>query len=121
MKTYKGLDLVKAVANYEITQGTKLKCIHPVYRQGIEVNENKLIWSDTKEPIRYPHFLDNQFEFEIIEEEKEIKEIEVENGHIVDYDETGKHYITTNRKDRNIYINKINELVSEIRKLKDKE
>lgn len=61
------------------------------------------------------------YKVEIIEEEKDIEEIEVENGHIVDYDETGKHYITTNRKDRNIYINKINELVREIRKLKDKE
>ena len=110
MKTYKGLDLVKAVANYEITQGTKLKCIHPVYRQGIEVDENKtmLIWSDTKEPIRYPHFLDSQFEFEIIEEEKDIEELNV-----------NELYLTERQQE--VIVRKINELVSEIRKLKEKE
>ena len=68
----------------------------------------------------YAEFSRLNDEVEIIEEEKDIKEIEVENGDIVDYDETGKHYIRTNRKDRNIYINKINELVREVRKLKNK-
>ena len=118
MKTYKGLDLVKAVANYEITQGTKLKCIHPVYRQGIEVDENKtmLIWSDTKEPIRYPHFLDSQFEFEIIEEEKDIEIEELEYYKITDETISGlRRSINELNYD---YVNKINEIV---RKLKEKE
>ena len=108
MKTYKGLDLVKAVANYEIEKGTKLKCInYPTYGQGIEVDEYQeiLIWSDTKEPIRYSHFLDSQFEFEIIEEEKEIKEF--------------KTNYTCSELDFEI-IDKINELVREVRKLKEK-
>lgn len=59
-------------------------------------------------------------ELEIIEEGKDIKEIEVDNSCIVDYDETGKHYITTNKKDKNVYIRKINELVREVNKLKKK-
>ena len=72
MKTYKGIELFKAVANYELKHGTKLKCTHyPTYGQGIEVAENKsiLIWSDTKEPVDYLHFNDKDFEFKIIEEE----------------------------------------------------
>lgn len=71
MKTYKGLDLVKAVAKHEINGGTKLKCVnYPTYGQGVEVDERqRLIWSDTKEPVSYVHFNDSSFEFEVIEEE----------------------------------------------------
>lgn len=107
MKTYKGLDLVKAVANYEIEKGTKLKCIHYLtYGQGIEVDEyqERLIWSDTKEPIRYTHFLDNQFEFEIIEEKEIEKLIFSGDGH-ADYTSV---------------IPKINELIDAVNKLKEK-
>lgn len=77
MKTYKGMELVKAVANYELKGGTKLECIYyPTYGQGIEVDEReqRLIWSDTKEPINYCHFNDSDFEFKI-KKEKEEKEI----------------------------------------------
>lgn len=124
MKTYKGLDLVKAVANYEIEKGTKLKCIHyPTYGQGIEVDEyqERLIWSDTKEPIRYSHFLDSQFEFEIIEEEKEIEEL----NYRLDYDTYDKCECDVDKVItiiRPILKNKekINELVREVRKLKNK-
>ena len=106
MKTYKGLDLVKAVANYEIKKGTKLKCIHyPTYGQGVEVDERqRLIWSDTKEPVSYVHFNDSSFEFEVIEE-KEIEEF--------------KTNYTCSELDFEI-IDKINELVREVRKLKEK-
>lgn len=72
MKTYKGIELFKAVGNYELKNGTKLKCVHSgLYRQGIEVAEDKqiLIWSDDKKPISYTHFDDRDFEFKIIEEE----------------------------------------------------
>lgn len=123
MKTYKGLDLVKAVANYEIEKGTKLKCIHyPTYGQGIEVDEyqERLIWSDTKKPIRYSHFLDSKFEFEIIGEEKEIEELSI----IKNADNTtslqGKDFNYTMKTVDVILANKINELVREVRKLKDK-
>lgn len=61
------------------------------------------------------------FKVEIIEEKpKKVKQIEVDNSHIVDYDETGKHYLTTNRKDRNIYIKKINELTKAVNYLLEK-
>ena len=119
MKTYKGLDLVKAVANYEIEKGTKLKCIHyPIYGQGIEVDEyqERLIWSDTKEPIRYTHFLDNQFEFEIIEEEKEIEEL----NYIIEQLENPTHNESLLMNMVRENKQKINELVREVRKLKNK-
>lgn len=107
MKTYKGLDLVKAVAKYEIKFGTKLKCVnYPTYGQGIEVDERqRLIWSDTKESVSYVHFNDSSFEFEVIEEEKEIEEFKTD-------------YICS-ELDFEI-IDKINELVREVRKLKNK-
>lgn len=61
------------------------------------------------------------FKVEIIEEKpNKVKQIEVNNSHIVDYDETGKHYLTTNRKDRNIYIKKINELTKALNYLLEK-
>lgn len=114
MKTYKGLDLVKAVAKHEINGGTKLKCVnYPTYGQGVEVDERqRLIWSDTKEPVSYVHFNDNSFEFEIIEEQ-DIEEIDICTGGIMGFD--GVENITGALKD------KINELVREVRKLKDKE
>lgn len=107
MKTYKGLELVEAVAKHEIDGGTKLKCVnYPTYGQGVEVDERqRLIWSDTKEPVSYVHFNDNSFEFEVIEEEKEIEEF--------------KTNYTCSELDFEI-IDKINELVREVRKLKEK-
>lgn len=129
----KASELIEKIHNKEIKSGTKI-----IYHKKNEYFDYKIIrwymgnWFSKVPPEK--HTSDDDFDrdfilelcdksvtYEIIEEEKEIEEIEVENGHIVDYDETGKHYITTNRKDRNIYINKINELVREIRKLKDKQ
>lgn len=108
MKTYKGLELVEAVAKHEIDGGTKLKCVnYPTYGQGVEVDERqRLIWSDTKEPVSYVHFNDNSFEFEVIEEEKEIEELPpyVSDTNLL-------KEVTMNR-------NKINELVREVNKLK---
>lgn len=123
MKTYKGLDLVKAVAKQEINGGTKLKCVnYPTYGQGVEVDERqRLIWSDTKEPVSYVHFNDNSFEFEIIEEEKEIEEL----NYRLDYDTYDKCKYDIDKVMtliRPILKNKdkINELVREVRKLKNK-
>ena len=123
MKTYKGLDLVKAVAKHEINSGTKLKCVnYPTYGQGVEVDERqRLIWSDTKEPISYGHFNDSLFEFEVIEEEKEIEEL----NYRLDYDTYDKCKYDIDKVMtliRPILKNKdkINELVREVRKLKEK-
>lgn len=58
-------------------------------------------------------FYDPLVEFEIIEEEKEIEEIDICTGGIMGFD--GVENITGALKD------KINELVREVRKLKDKE
>ena len=69
MKIYKGMELFEKVSNLDLKNGTKLRCIHyPTYGQGVEVDGNVLIWSDTKEPVAYTHFKDKAFEFEIIEE-----------------------------------------------------
>ena len=104
MKTYKGIELFKAVGNYELKNGTKLKCVHSgLYGQGVEVAEDEqiLIWSDNKEPISYAHFDDRAFEFEIIEEKP--KKIEKLPKHITDN--------ACASKDLREIANKINEII----------
>lgn len=60
-------------------------------------------------------------EVEIIEEKpKKIEKIQLKNECIIDCDETGKHFIKTNRKDRNIYITKINEIIDNLNYLLEK-
>ena len=124
MKTYKGVELFKAIMNFELKSGVKLRCIHsPVYGQGVEVDEREqiLIWSDTKEPVRYSQFRDNEFEFEIIEE-KEIEKINyysIRDKEIaVDYIENNeKKHFWLNKKEK-YFADKINELIDEINELK---
>ncbi len=61
-------------------------------------------------------------EIEIIEEEtKEIEKIEVDDNCIVNINETGRHLLSTNMKDRDIYITKINELIDNVNDLLKKE
>lgn len=57
---------------------------------------------------------------EIIEEDNNVigKILTTYDGEIIDYVNGEKHLINTNRKDINIYIPKINELIDEINKLK---
>lgn len=78
MKTYKGIELIEAISNGELKDGTKLRCVNSnVYSQGVEVDKALLVWSDTKTQVRYYHFNDKDFEFEIIEDNpKYIEEIE---------------------------------------------
>ena len=54
---------------------------------------------------------DMNMEVEIIEEDKKIEKIELDDECIVDYYDGSKHYLNTNRKDRDIYIKKINEII----------
>lgn len=58
---------------------------------------------------------------EIIEEDNNVigKILTTYDGEIIDYVNGEKHLINTNRKDINIYIPKINELIDEINKLKE--
>lgn len=54
-------------------------------------------------------------DIKIIEEKpKQVENIKVDNENIIDIDETGKHLIDTNRKDRNVYIPKINGLIDAV-------
>lgn len=64
-------------------------------------------------------------EIEIIEDKpKKIKKIETRSccgyTNIIDIDETGEHHFTTNRKDIDIYIPKINELIEQVNYLLEK-
>lgn len=62
-----------------------------------------------------------EYDFEIIEEIEKPKKIELDDNCFIDYDETGRHFINTNRKDRNIYIPKINWLIDKVDYLLKKE
>lgn len=107
MKTYKGLELFEAIMNFELKSGEKLKCIHyPTYGQGVEVDARQqlLIWSDTKEPVSYSQFRDNDFEFKKIEK-KEIEKLPLD-----------ELYLTEAQQD--VIILKINEMIDEIERLK---
>jgi len=58
-------------------------------------------------------------EVEIIEERpEEIEKIELDEWYIISYDKDGRHHISTNRKDRDIYIPIINKILDEIHLLK---
>lgn len=84
--------------------------------------ENKrLYWAHCKTNLQGVVISDEliEYEFEIIEEN--IKKIELDDDCFIDYDNTGRHLITTNRKDRNIYMPKINWLIEKVNYLLKKE
>lgn len=57
---------------------------------------------------------------EILEEENKIKPIKTDSkGNIIDVVDGETHYISTNRKDKNVYIPILNYLIDEINKLKE--
>ena len=60
-------------------------------------------------------------EVEIIEAEKKIEKIKIDDECIVDYDDDGKRcLLNTNRKDRNIYVKKINEIIDKLNDIENK-
>lgn len=56
-----------------------------------------------------------------LEEDKKIEKIKMNGDDIIDDDLDGRHFIGTNRKDRRIYIKKINELIDKVNKLEKEE
>lgn len=80
------------------------------------MNVSKMIVRNTN------HFIND--EVEVIEEEKEIEEIKVTKGdnckRFIEYDDKTGHHKYTIRLLDEYFSNKINELVREVRKLKNK-
>lgn len=86
----------------------------------------KLYWAHCKTNLQGIVTSDDllEYDFEIIEEiekQKVLEKIELDDNCFIDYDETGRHFINTNRKDRNIYMPRINWLIDKVDYLLKKE
>lgn len=125
------IDLVYKIYNKELKENTLLKLTYNncttieywTYRDGRLYYTNEKNDYFRNEPMDlFSYLADRNILVEIIEEDKDIEEIVLEKSlndeYIIDYNETGKHRIATNRKDRNIYIPRINKLIREVNKLK---
>ena len=64
-------------------------------------------------------FFDSHFDFEIIEEDKKIEKLKIENGKIVGNWENGSIYNYTLSAPQTVIVKKINELIDEVNKLKE--
>lgn len=123
MKTIKIIDLLNKIANGEKVP-EKIKYNDRIYTRFQNLKGNRLYYYQVLNGV----FLVEQIssvgellnEVEIIEEDNNVigKILTTYDGEIIDYANGEKHLINTNRKDINIYIPKINELINEINKLK---
>lgn len=117
----KGWEIIKKIANNELKEGTKIQDNYQTYIMKYdEFTQTELVLREavSNEIPDYSYFVDNDIEFEIIEEDKPIEELKTE---IVDTERKLKGISGTKYSIRvvdNILINKINELVKEINKLK---
>lgn len=124
MKTIKIIDLLNKLANGEEVP-EKIKYNDRIYTRFQNLNGNRLYYYQV---LNECVFLVEQIssvgellnEVELIEEDNNVigKILTTYDGEIIDYVNGEKHLINTNRKDINIYIPKINELINEINKLK---
>lgn len=124
MKTIKIIDLLNKLANGEEV-AEKIKYNDRIYTRFQNLNGNRLYYYQV---LNECVFLVEQIssvgellnEVELIEEDNNVigKILTTYDGEIIDYVNGEKHLINTNRKDINIYIPKINELINEINKLK---
>lgn len=124
MKTIKIIDLLNKLANGEEVP-EKIKYNDRIYTRFQNLNSNRLYYYRV---LNEGVFLVKQIssvgellnEVELIEEDNNVigKILTTYDGEIIDYVNGEKHLINTNRKDINIYIPKINELINEINKLK---
>lgn len=123
-----GITLLQMIRDGKIKDGNKISCSDFVssyyFKSGTlgyyNKDENGIIkfvelsLKDIIENIKYATY-------EIIEEIEKTKKIELIDNSIIDIDELGKHTITTNKKDRNIYIPRINWLIDKVDYLLKKE
>ena len=124
MKTIKIIDLLNKLANGEEVP-EKIKYNDRIYTRFQNLDGNRLYYYQA---LNECVFLVEQIssvgellnEVELIEEDNNVigKILTTYDGEIIDYVNGEKHLINTNRKDINIYIPKINELINEINKLK---
>lgn len=119
------IDLLNKIANGEEVP-EKIKYNDRIYTRFQNLNGNRLYYYQV---LNEGVFLVEQIssvgellnEVELIEEDNNVigKILTTYDGEIIDYVNGEKHLINTNRKDINIYIPKINELINEINKLKE--
>jgi hypothetical protein len=64
-------------------------------------------------------FFDSLFDFEIIEEDKKIEKLKIKDGKITGNWENGNYYCYTLSSPQAVIVNKLNELVDEVNKLKE--
>lgn len=124
MNKIKVIDLLNMISKGEEVP-EKIKYNDRIYTRFQNLNGNRLYYYQV---LNECVFLVEQIssvgellnEVEIIEEDNNVigKILTTYDGEIIDYVNGEKHLINTNRKDINIYIPKINELINEINKLK---
>lgn len=124
MNKIKVIDLLNMISKGEEVP-EKIKYNDRIYTRFQNLNGNRLYYYQV---LNECVFLVEQIssvgellnEVELIEEDNNVigKILTTYDGEIIDYVNGEKHLINTNRKDINIYIPKINELINEINKLK---
>mgnify|MGYP007031360614 FL=1 len=125
-----GITLLQMIKDGKIKENTLIEVSggfrthHPYIR--IESERKIPYWLSEDEKVKTIVYAIDllEFEFEIIEEiekQKVLEKIELDDNCFIDYDETGRHFINTNRKDRNIYMPRINWLIDKVDYLLKKE
>lgn len=122
MEIIDGIELLKKYRDGEINHNTKIKSISSmgnVYYMHISSGADKILYENGS-PVSTGYLTNELNTFEIIEEEKEIEELPLLGNPEVIYrkDSFISSLLTRNNLDHNEMVNKINELVRELNKIK---
>lgn len=119
----KGWEIIKKIANNELKEGTKIQDNYQTYIMKYDEftqTELDLRGAVSNEIPDYSYFVDNDNEFEIIEEDKIIEDLKITRNEKDNqmFLRVENHHATMRKIDV-VLVSKINELVKEVNKLKE--